>query len=173
MSFLRVGKAATVAERDFNLRVFRVEIVFQSVEVSATFPMAHRKVVEQAVSAGLRRGGRHFRLRQNPFQTRDGQSAHILDAVMARHYHVHTRQTAHRSDIDDIVLCLGIAKPRRHQMFDAVNGRRSHCRLLIRLGDAQIESGKTLVLTRNVDARLQIRVVDGETLNNLHNLIES
>ena len=70
--------------------------------------MAHREVVEQAVSAGLRRGGRHFRLRQNPFQTRDGQPAHILDAVMARHYHVHTRQTAHRSDINNIVLRLGI-----------------------------------------------------------------
>ena len=119
MSFLRVGKTATVAERDLQFCVFRMEIVFQAMQVSATFPMAHREVVEQVVSAGLGRGGRHFRLCQNPFQTFDGQPSHIIDGKTARHNDIHTRQTAHRPDIDDVLLHLRIAKPRRHQVFNA------------------------------------------------------
>ena len=47
-------------------------------------------------------------------QALDGQSAHILDGVIARHNDIHTRQTAHRPNIDNVFLRLRISKPCSH-----------------------------------------------------------
>ena len=56
-------------------------------------------------------------------------------------------------------------------MFQAVNGSRRYGRFLVRLRDTQVESGETFIHARNVDTRLQLGVVDGETLYYFHNII--
>ena len=80
-SFLCVGKDTAVVEGDLQQGVFAVEIVLQAVEVSATFPMTHRQIVEQVVATSLGGGGGHFVLDEDPFQALDGQLAHVLDTI--------------------------------------------------------------------------------------------
>ena len=52
-----------------------------------------------------------------------------------------------------------------------MHGSRGYGRLFVRLGDAQIESGETFILARNIDTRLQLGMIDGETLYDFHFLI--
>jgi hypothetical protein len=40
--------------------------------------------------------------------------------------------------------------------------------LLVRLCNAEIESGETLILARHVDAGLEVGMIDGETLYYFH-----
>jgi hypothetical protein len=47
-------------------------------------------------------------------------------------------------------------------------GGRSNSRLLVGLGDAQVESGEAFILARYVDAGLQVGVVNGKTRYNFH-----
>ena len=49
-----------------------------------------------------------------------------------------------------------------------MNGCGGNGWLLVGLRDAQIVSGKSFILTRNVNTGFQVSVVDGETLNNFH-----
>ena len=64
---------------------------------------------------------------------------------------------------------LTAAPPRfRWCRLHAVHGGRGYGRLFVRLGDAQVECGKAFVLARDVYARLQSGVIDGETLYDFH-----
>ena len=109
--------------------------------------MAHRKVMEQVVTARLGSCCRHFLLRENPLQALDGQLTHILDGVIASHDDVHTCQTTHWPNIDYVFFRLRISKPRRHQVFYTVYGGRSHGRFLVGFRYAQVESGETFIHT--------------------------
>ena len=167
---LCVGEDTSVGERHLELGVFAVEVVAQAVEVAAALPVAHGQVVEQAVAAGLGCGGGDFGLCEYPFQAFDGEAAHVLDGVAAGHDDVHAGEAAHGADVDDILLGLRVAEPGGHEVLQAVHGRRSHSGLAVGLGDAEVESGEALVNTRHIDAGLEVRVVDGETLYYFHGL---
>ena len=54
-------------------------------------------------------------------------------------------------------------------MLYAMDGGRGNGRLLVGLCDAQVVRGETLIHTRNVDAWLQVRVVNRKTLYDFHN----
>ena len=99
----------------------------------------------------------------------DRQTAHILNGVRACHNDIHTRKAAHRADIYHVLLRFGVAEPGGHQVFQAMYGRRGYRWLLVGFGDTQVEGGEALVHAGDVDARLQVGVVDGETLDNFHN----
>ena len=194
VEWLRIGEDAAVVEGDLELGVLRVEVVLQAVEVAAALPLAHRQVVEQVVAAGFGTRGGHLVLRENPLQTADGELPHVLDGVGpllaspdwvrdccdglppswgdergAFHNNVHARETAHGTNVDDVVLGLAVAEPGGHEVFQTVHGGRCHGGFLVGLGDAQVECGETLVLARDVDARLQVGMVDGKALYDFHN----
>ena len=163
-----VGEDLAVAEGHLELSVLAVEIVLQTAEVAAALPMAHGQVVEQAVAAGLGRGGRDLGLGEDPLQALDGQLTHVLDGVVSGHDDVHAREAAHGADVDHVVLGAGVAEPGGHQVLHAVHGRRGHGGFAVGLGDAEVEGGEALVDSRHIDARLQMGMVDGETLNYFH-----
>ena len=168
---LCVSKHFPVVEGNLQLGIFAVEIVFQAVQIAGALPFAHRQVVEQVVAASLRPCGGHLGLRENPLQASDGQLPHVLHGVCSRHDDIHAREAAHGSNIHHVILHFGISKPSGHQVLQTVHGSRSHGRLLVWFGDTQVKGGEALVLSRNVDARLQVGVVDGETLYNFHNRV--
>jgi len=165
---LRIREDFAVGEGDLELGVLVVEVGLETVEVAGALPLAHGKVVEEVVAAGLGTGGRDLVLPEYPLQTLDGEATHVMDAVGARHNDIHAGEAAHRADIDDIVLDLGIAEPGSHQVLDAVDGCRCHCRFLIRFGDTEVERGETFVLAGHIDTRLQMGMVDCKTLYYFH-----
>ena len=165
---LCVGEDLAVGEGDLELGVLGVEIVLQTVEVAAALPMTHGKVVEQVVAAGLGLGGRDVVLSEYPLEALDGELAHVMDGVGAGHDDVHACEASHGSDIDDVVLGAAVAEPRGHEVFETMHGSRRYGGLVVGLGDAQVERGETLVLARDVDAGLEVGVVDSETLNDFH-----
>ena len=165
---LGISEYLAVVERDLQFGIFAVEIILESVKVARTLPFAHGQVVEQIVAAALWFCGRHFCLLENPLEARDGETAHDLDGVSAGHDDIHTCETTHRPHIDDIVFRLAIAEPGGHQVFDAMHGSRGNGRFLVRFGDTQVEGGETLILARDIDAWLEVSMVDGETLYNFH-----
>jgi hypothetical protein len=71
------------------IRVLTVEVVLQTVQVTAALPMAHRKVVKQVVATGFRSRAWDFCLREYPLQTLYGELAHVKDRVGTGHYYVH------------------------------------------------------------------------------------
>ena len=151
-----------------ELGVFRVKIVLQTIEVAGTFPFTHGQIVEQVVAAGLGFGGGDVVLSEYPLEALDGELSHVLNGIGASHNDVHACQTAHWTYIDDVVLDAAVAKPCGHEMLDTVHGCRSNGGLVVGLGDAQVERGETFILTRHVDAGLEVGVVDSETLYYLH-----
>ena len=152
-----------------ELGVFRMEVVLETVEVASSFPFAHGQVVEQVVAAGLWRGGWHFLLLEHPPEALDGQAAHVFYGVAARHDDVHACETSHGAYVNDVFLGFAVAEPCGHEVLYAVHGSRSDGRLLVGLRNAQVECGESLVYAGDVDAWLQVSVVDGETLNDFHN----
>ena len=148
--------------------VLAVEVVLQTVEIASTFPFTHGEVVEQVVATGLWLGGWHLGLGENPLKALDGELAHIVDGVGACHDDIHACETAHRTYIDHIVLDARVAKPCCHEVLHAVHSRWGNGRLLVGLRDAQVEGGEAFVFTRNVNAWLEVGMVDGEALYNLH-----
>jgi hypothetical protein len=50
-----------------------------------------------------------------------------------------------------------------------MDGGRCHGGLFVGLGDTQVVGGETLILARDIDAGLEVGVIDGETLYNFHN----
>ena len=163
-----VGKAFTVGQGDFEFGVLAVEVVLQAVQVAPTFPLAHGQVVEQIVAAGFGARGRHFALGEYPFETFDGELAHIFNGVAVEHDDIHSGEASHGTYVHDVVFCARIAEPCGHQVFYAVNGSGGDGGFLVGLGDAEVEGGEPLVLAGNIDAWLQVGVVDGETLNDFH-----
>ena len=145
-----------------------MEIVLQSVEVATALPLAHGQVVQQAVAAGLRRGGRNLVLCQYPLQTLDGQPTDVLHTVFAGHDEIHTGEAPHGTHIDDIVLDGRIAEPSGHEVFEAVHGRRSHGRFAVGLRDTEVVCSKTFILARDINTGLEVGMVNGETLNYFH-----
>ena len=123
-----------------------MEVILQAVQVAGALPLAHGHIVEQVVAAALRLGSRHLCLGENPLKTLDGEAAHILYGVCSGHDDIHTGETAHRTYIYHIVLCLAVAKPCGHEVLKAVHGCRGNGRLLVGFGDAQVKGGETLVL---------------------------
>ena len=146
-----------------------MEIVLQAVEVAGALPLAHGEVVQQVVAAGLRLRGGNLVLGEDPLEALDGQAAHVVDGVVARHDDIHAREATHGADVDHVVFRRTVAEPGGHEVFQTVNGGRRHGGLLVGLGDAQVECGEALVLAGNVDARLEVGVVDGETCDYFHN----
>jgi len=144
-------------------------MVLQAVQVTSALPFAHGEVVEQVVATGLGCGGGNLCLREYPLEALDGELAHVLNGVAARHDDVHARETTHRAYVDHMVLGPGVAEPRCHEVLHAVNGCRCHCRLLVGLGDPQVERCESLVFTRHIDAGFQTGVVDCKALYNFHN----
>jgi len=53
-----------------------------------------------------------------------------------------------------------------------MHGSRGNGRFLVRFGDTQVEGGETLILARDIDAWLEVSMVDGETLYNFNCLRE-
>ena len=148
--------------------VLAMEIVLQAIQIATAFPMTHGQVVEQIVATGLWACGRYLALRENPLEALNGEAAHILYGIAARHDDIHTRETTHRANVNDVVLGFGIAEPSCHQVLQAMHSSRCNGGLLIGLGDAEVECRKALVLARNVDAWLQAGMIDGETLYDFH-----
>ena len=165
---LCVSEDAAVVEGDLQLDVLAMEVVLQAVEIAGTFPLAHWKVVEQVVTAGLWLCGGHFVLREYPLETLDGQASHVFNGVLSCHDDIHTREAPHGTYINHILLRLAVAEPCSHEMLKAVNSGRSNGRFLVWFGDTQVESGEPSVYARHIDAGLQVCVVDCETLYNFH-----
>ena len=87
--------------------------------------------MEQIVAASVGGGGWHFRLGEYPFQTLNGQLAHVLHRIFPCHDDVHSCQTAHWTNIHNIVFYGRIAEPCGHQMFDAMHGGWRHSRFFV------------------------------------------
>ena len=168
--FLRVGKNFSILEGNLQHGVLGMEGVLQPVEVAGTLPFAHGEVVEVIVTTGLRCRSRHLVLGENPLQTLDGEATHVLHRITAGHDDIHAGEASHGSDIDDIVLHGGVAEPRGHEVLDAMHGSRSDSRLPVGFGDTEVEGGEATVYTGDVDAGLQVRMIDRKTLNYFHNL---
>ena len=166
---LSVGEALAVGKCNLEFGVLAVEIVLQAIEVAGTLPFTHGKVVEQIVATGFRTRGGNLVLSEDPLETLDCEAAHVLNGIAASHNDVHACKTAHRTYVNDIVLNLGVAEPSGHEVFDTVDGGWCHGRLFIGLGDTQVVGGETLILARDVDAGLEVGMIDGETLYNFHN----
>ena len=81
MRNLRIGEDFTIVEGNLKFGVLAMEIVLQAVEIAGTFPLTHREVVEQVIATSLRTRGGYFRLREDPLETFDGQSPHVLHGV--------------------------------------------------------------------------------------------
>ena len=124
--------------------------------------------MKQIVSAAFGLGCRHLILSEYPFQAFHSQTSHILHAVVPCHDDIHAREASHRTNVNHIFLSLRIAEPSGHQVLQAVDGGGSHCRLLVGFGDAKVECCEAFVLSRHIDTRLQVGVVNGETFNNFH-----
>ena len=119
----------------------------------------------------LRLSGRHAVLCEYPLQAPDGQLSHVLYRICSGHDDIHARETPHGTHVHHIVLHFTVAEPCCHQVLHAVHGSRSHCRLLVRFRDAQVESGKPLIHPRNIYPRLQPGMINRKTLYNFHKTI--
>ena len=91
---------------------------------------------------------------------------------MAGHDDIHAGETAHGTHIHHIVLGLAVAEPGGHEVLQAVHGSGGYGGLLVGLGDAKVEGGETLILARDIDARLEVGVIDGETWYYFHVNVE-
>ena len=147
-----------------------MEGVLQPIEVAGTLPFAHGEVVEEVVATGLGCRSGHLVLDEDPLQALDGESTHVLHGVTANHDDIHAGEASHGSDIDDIVLHGGVAEPSGHEVLDAMYGSRSDSRLPVGFGDTEVEGGEATVYTGDVDAGLQVRVIDRKALNYFHML---
>ena len=126
--------------------IFAVEIVLETVQVASALPVAHGQVVEQVVATGLGSRGGHLLLGEYPLEALDGELAHVFYGILACHDDIHAREAAHGAYVDDIALGPRVAEPGGHEVLQAVHGGRGHGRLLVGLGDAQVEGGEALVL---------------------------
>ena len=167
---LRIGEALTVGEGDLEFGVLAMEIVLQAIKIAGTLPFTHGEVVEQIVAASLWARGWNLILSENPLEALDGETAHIFNSIVACHDDIHACETAHGTNVDHIVLDLGVAEPGGHEMFDAMDGGWCHSGLFVGLGDTQVIGDKTFILARDVDAGLEVSMIEGKTLYNFHNL---
>lgn len=165
----------TVVENHFEFCVLRVKIVGEALAVKFCPVFCQWEVVVEAIAASLWRGGRYFVLLNNPLQALDGDFSHALRgpflvAFSISHNHIHASHAAHRANIYYILLhALAVAKPGGHEVLDGVHCGRVDPRLLVRLGDSEVEGDEPIVFARYVDARLEHRVVDSERTYNFHN----
>ena len=116
------------------------------------------------------RGG-YLCLREDPLETFDGQTPHVLYGIGACHDDIHARKTTHRAHIYYVLLHFAITEPGGHQMFETMDGGWGYGGLLVGLGDAHVEGDKPLVFAGDIDTRLQAGVVDGETLYDFHSFV--
>ena len=165
---LRIGEALTVGEGDLEFGVLAMEIVLQAIKIAGTLPFTHGEVVEQIVAASLWARGWNLILSENPLEALDGETAHIFNSIVACHDDIHACETAHWTYVDHIVLNLGVAEPSGHEVFDTMDGGWCHSGLFVGLGNTQVVSGKTFILARDIDTRLEVSVIDGKTLYNFH-----
>ena len=148
--------------------VFAVESVVEAVDVAFGFPFCHGEVVEKVVAATLGSLTRDFSSVEHILEGANHQRTHLLRSVFAFEDEIATRETTHRSPIDNLVFPLRIiAEEGRHQMFDGVHRSGNHSGLLIGSGHTDVESGYdlavTLVGTREIDTRLEVGVINCKT----------
>ncbi len=167
-SLLGVGEGFAVGEGDVKLGVLAVEGVLQAIEVAGTFPLAHGEVVEEVVATGLGTCGGNFRLGEDPLETGDGQLTHVLYGVGAGHDDVHAGETAHGTYVHHIVFHLAVAEPRGHEVLQTVHGGGSNGGLFVGFGDAEVVGGEAFVLAGDIDAGLQLRMINRKTLYDFH-----
>ena len=111
---LRVGEDHSIVEGDVQLGVLAMEIILQSVEISAAFPLAHGQVVKEIVATSLGLSGRHLALGNNPLEAFYCEATHVVYAISASHDEIHAREASHGPHIHHIIFHSRIAKPCSH-----------------------------------------------------------
>ena len=153
-----ISELFPVVEYDLQFCVLVVELRFESVEIALAVPLAHRQIVEEVVSAGLRCCCRHFVLLEYPIETFDGQLSHVVYGVcvlsfplclVAAVFHddVHASEAPHWPYVDDVFADAAVSEPSGHEVLHAVHGGRCDSRFFVWFGDSQVESCEPLVLS--------------------------
>ena len=91
---LIASQAETIMSKESTLNTVYIKIgtkkeLKNAGLLDAALPQAHGQVVQQIVATGLRTRGGYLCLRENPFQTLDGQATHILHGICSRHDDIH------------------------------------------------------------------------------------
>ena len=155
----------------FYAGVLVVEIVGEALDVALGFPLGHGEVVEEIVATGGGGGAGDFiGIVYDILEGAEHEGAYFVARPLSLHDEIVAGEASHGTPVDDAVLPLGIvAKEGGYDVLDGVDGGNVQGGFLSRCCHAYVISGDSVfthsVLTRDVDARHEVAVVNLERRN--------